>query len=121
VTDKSAVTRMVRAAKAEMSCASPRNDDHPRLHIHIAPPRAKVFLLRGRYRDAAYVKRHVAHVLTRSAEQGEANVVRNLKCIRENLEEMGIDKDAIDAEVRSIEAAVRAEIWRQVLTPDGDR
>lgn len=117
--ERSALTRLVHDAKRELLPA-PRSEA-PRLHIKIDLPRSNVVLLPGHYRGADYIRRHVAHVLTRGAEQGEAHIVRNLNCIRENLEEMGIDSDAIDQEVRSIEAAVRAEIWRQVLTPDGDR
>jgi hypothetical protein len=120
MTEKSAVSRAVRDARREMA-PGPCEDDRARLHVHIAPPTAKVFLLPGRFRDAAYVKRHVAYVLTRGAEQGETHIAQNLNCIRQNLEEMGIDSDVIDQEVRSIAAAVRAELWRQVLTPDGDR
>jgi hypothetical protein len=117
--EKATVTRLVQQARHKLQPAIAPRD--PRLHIHIAPPRAKVLLIRGRYRDAAYVKRHVAYVLTRGAEQGETHIAQNLNCIRQNLEKMGIDSDVIDQEVRSIAAAVRAELWRQVLTPDGDR
>ena len=78
-------------------------------------------LLPGRYRDAAYVRRHVEHVLSRPADQGEAHVRRNLRCIGQNLEAIGVSQPEIVAEVRRIEGAVRAEIWRQVLSPDGSR
>jgi hypothetical protein len=118
MTEKS-LARLVHEAKRELAPAPRRAA--PRLPIKIDLPGAKVFLLRGRYRDAAYVKRHVAYVLTRGAEQGETHIAQNLNCIRQNLQEMGIDSDVIDQEVRSIAAAVRAELWRQVLTPDGDR
>jgi hypothetical protein len=119
MTETSAVAQLVREARHKLQAASAPRD--PRLHIHIAPPMAKVLLLQGRFRDAAYVRRHVEYVLSRDAEQGEQHVRRNLGAIRRTLEEMGVDKKAIDAEVRAIEAAVRAEIWRQVLTPDGQQ
>lgn len=113
-----AVSRAVRDVRREVAPGR-RDTDHPQLHIHIAEQAAKVRLLPGRFRDAAYVKRHVEFVLTRPAEQGEQHVRRNLNAIRRVLDEMGVDRDDADREVRSIEAKVRAELWRQVLTPDG--
>ncbi|WP_029084333.1 DUF6074 family protein [Bradyrhizobium sp. th.b2] len=119
MTEKSAVRRFVSDVRRDVAPdVQPESD--PQLHIHIAAPTAKVFLLPGHFRDAAYVRRHVEFVLTRSAEQGEQHVRRNLGAIRMTLEEMGIDDGAIQAELRTIEAAVRAEIWKQVLLPDGD-
>ncbi|MCK1456674.1 hypothetical protein IVB36_38795 [Bradyrhizobium sp. 35] len=116
--DKSAA-RVVREARRELAPAAPEGD--PRLHVQITIPKAKVMLLPGRFRGADYIKRHVEFVLTRSAEQGEQHVQRNLRALRRTLAEMGVDREAIDAEVRRVEAAVRAELWRQVLTPDGQQ
>ena len=81
----------------------------------------KVVLLPGRFRGSAYIKLHVQFVLTRDADEGERHVQRNLVAIRQNLEKMGVGDEAIDAELRIIECAVRREIWRQVLLPDGDQ
>jgi Family of unknown function (DUF6074) len=120
MTEKTAVSRAVRDARRDVA-PSRRDDDSPRLHVRIAEPKAKVMLLPGRFRGTGHVKRHVEFVLTRSAEQGEQHVQRNLRAIRRTLEEMGVDQEAIDAELRTIEAAVRAELWQQVLLPDGDR
>jgi hypothetical protein len=116
VTARSVVSRAVRSARRAVTPDAGLEGD-PRLHVHLAEPKAKVMLLPGRFRDAAYVRRHVEFVLTRSAEQGEQHVQRNLRAIRRTLDEIGVDQEVIDAEVRRIEAAVRAEIWRQVLTP----
>jgi hypothetical protein len=105
------------AAGRQTAC--PRSEP-PRLPVRVDMPGARVMLLPGHFRHAEYVRQHVEHVLSRSAEQGEAHVRRNLRCIRENLEAMGVSRPEIDAEIRRIEGAVRAEIWRQVLLPDGD-
>lgn len=101
------VVRDVRRAIAPATRSSP---EQPR-------PKAKVLLLPGRFRDAAYVRRHVAFVVGLDAERGEQHVQRNLDAIRRRLDEMGVGKLDAHREVRSIEGAVRAEIWRQVLTP----
>src|SRR5882672_10076989 len=94
------LARLVHEAKRELApaprCAASR------LHLKIDLPGAKVLLKRP-YRDAKYIRMHVAYVLTRGAQQGETHVMQNLKLIRENLEGMGIDRNVIDREVRSIE------------------
>ena len=87
------------------------------LPVQLSPQRA-IVLLKPPYRDAAYVRRHVEYVVAMGAERGERHVRANLECIRENLEALGIAQRDIDLEVRRIEGAVRAEIWRQVLIPD---
>ena len=118
MTERSAIDQLVRRSRRSVAPSSPTSThDGPKLHVHIADPKAKVMLLPGRYRGADYIRAHVAHVLSRPPEQGEAHVFRNLACIRENLEALGIARADVDAEVRRIESAVRAEIWRQVLTP----
>ena len=69
--------------------------------------KAKVLLLPGRFRDAAYVRRHVAFVVGLDAERGEAHVQRNLDAIRRRLNDSASTGADADREVRSIEAAVR--------------
>jgi hypothetical protein len=120
VTARSIVSGVVRGARRAVA-PDVRQDGDPRLHVRIAEPKARVILLPGRFRDAVYVRRHVEFVLSRSAEQGEQHVKRNLSALRKNLDDMGVDQNAIDAEVRRVEAAVRAEIWKQVLLPGGDQ
>lgn len=116
--DRTAVSRVVRIARQE---AAPirRDGDGPQLHVHVAEPTAQVMLLPGRFRDDSYVRRHCAYVVAMDAERGEQHVRRNLNAIRRTLDEMGVDPAVVDREVRSIEARVRAELWRQILTPDG--
>ncbi|MGY4355540.1 hypothetical protein ACVWZR_004586 [Bradyrhizobium sp. i1.3.1] len=113
-----AVSRAVRNARREVRPdASSNSEDAPRLRIRIAEPKAKVMLLPGRFRGAEYVKRHVAFVVGLDAERGEQHVQRNLDAIRRRLAEIGVDRDDADREVRTIEAAVRREIWQRILLP----
>jgi hypothetical protein len=122
MTEKSAISRVVRDVRRDFAPAdATRQADHPRLHVRIASAGARVMLLPGHFRGATYIQNHVEYVLSRDAEQGEQHVQRNLGAIRRTLDEMGVDKEAIDAEVRRIEAAVRGELWRQVLLPGGER
>lgn len=118
--DRTAVSRVVRIARQE---AAPirRDDGGPRQHVRLAEPTAQVMLLPGRFRDDAYVARHVEFVLSLDSERGEQHVARNLNAIRRRLDEIGVDPAVADREIRGIEARVRAELWKQVLTPSGER
>jgi hypothetical protein len=89
------------------------------LKVKIAEPGAKVFLLPGKFRGADYIKMHVEGVVEMGAEQGERHIWRNLRAIEDKLRAMGVDQASIAAELRRIEGQVRAELWRQILLPDG--
>ncbi|MFZ5712961.1 MAG: DUF6074 family protein [Bradyrhizobium sp.] len=91
----------------------------PRLHVEIAPRRAKILLLPGHFRGADDVKRHVNFVLTLDAERGEQHVQRNLRALRRTLDEMGVEAVTAEREIRRFEGAVRAELWHRVLGQDG--
>jgi len=114
MTDRATLARLAHDARPNPA-APVRRLHEQQLPVRVDMPGAKVMLLPGKYRDAAYVQRHVEHVLSRPADQGEAHVLRNLRCIRQDLEAMGIGPAEIAKEVCRIEGAVRAEIWRQVL------
>jgi hypothetical protein len=119
MTEKRAVARLVREAKRALAPAGVLTYDSDRLSVNVGRPAAKVLLKRP-FRNAAYIRRHVASVLKQDAERGEQHILRNLLCIRRNPEDMAVDQDVIDQEIRSIEAAVRAELWRQILLPNGE-
>jgi Family of unknown function (DUF6074) len=111
--------RLTRIAADHRPAAAPRSADAP-FHIEIARPSAKILILPGRFRGAAYVKTHVQYVVRMEAEKGERHIRRNLGAIEAKLREMGVGDAAITAELREIESAVRAELWRQILTPEDD-
>lgn len=114
--NETAILKAVRDVRREVAPVR-RADDRHQLHVPIAEPKAKVMVLPGRFRDDAYVRRHVEFVIRLDAERGEAHVRRNLDAIRRRLDELGVDREDADREVRIIEGRVRAEIWRQVLLP----
>ncbi|MDP2359012.1 MAG: DUF6074 family protein [Beijerinckiaceae bacterium] len=88
------------------------------MRVEIAPSQAKVLLIAGQFRSAEYIRTHVKYVLGLTAENGEQHVIRNLRAIERVLRQMGVEEAAITAELRIIEGAVRAELWRQVLLPE---
>jgi Family of unknown function (DUF6074) len=98
----------------------PKAASLPARHVEIVLPRAKVRILPGRFRGAKYIRTHVSYVVGMGAEKGEQHIARNLGAIEHTLKDMGVDEQEIVDELRRIESAVRAELWRQVLTPDGE-
>jgi len=116
MTEKSAVLRVIRDVRHDLAPDTFGPEKH-RPHVRNAEPKSRVLLLRGRFRGAEYIKRHVSYVVAMDADRGEQHVQRNLDAIRRRLDEMGIDRDDANREIRSIESAVRAEIWRQTLLP----
>lgn len=107
------------AASHRPAAASPATS--PRLHVEIAPRKAKILLLPGLFRGVGHVRRHVDFVLTLDAERGEQHVQRNLRALRRTLDELGVDPTTAEHEVRRFEGAVRAELWRRVLLQGGDQ
>jgi Family of unknown function (DUF6074) len=101
------------------AATAPKQPQEPILHVEIAPRTARVLLMRGRFRGAEYIQRHVGYVVAMGGKKGEEHIGRNLYAIERKLRQIGIDEATIAAELQSIEGAVRAELWRQILTPDG--
>lgn len=112
MTKKSAVIGVVRDVRRAIAPAA-----SSKMRRSFIGSKAKVLLLRGKFRDARYVERHVSFVLGLDAERGEAHVQRNLDAIRRRLDELGVDREDAHREIRHIEAAVRREIWQRVLLP----
>jgi hypothetical protein len=52
-----------------------------------------------------------------NADAGERHLVRQLRIQRENLQRRDIAGAIIDREVATLDAAIRAALWRAVLTP----
>lgn len=112
--------QIARIGRRAIGRATPEREP-ARLPVKVDLPGAKVFLLQGRYRHADYIARHVAYVLSRPADVGEAHVLRNLLAIRRSLLEIGVSEKQADAELQIIHSRVRAEMWRQVLLPEADQ
>lgn len=111
---------MTKAAAIVDQMIKPTRKADALLHVEIARPIAKVMVLPGRFRDEAYIRTHVSYVVRMEAEKGERHIARNLSAIERKLREMGVDEAEVAAELRMIGGAVRAELWRQILTPDDD-
>ena len=81
-----------------------------------APARASAEMIPfplGRRRD--FVARLAAQVAARSADAGELHLLQQLDRQRDVLARKGVPKKAIEQELRSLSAAVRAELWRLLI------
>jgi hypothetical protein len=71
------------------------------------------------YRRADFVARQARTILGMNAASGERYLQRQLLVQREALARKGVHSESIEGEVRRLEAAIRAALWRSVLTPAG--
>lgn len=53
------------------------------------------------------------------AATADKHLAHQLKIQADTMHRRGFTSAAIDAEVRTLESAIRAELWRHVLTPEG--
>ncbi len=72
-----------------------------------------------RVRDRRFVARHAARIAASKPETGEKLLAHCLAVQAETMGRRGIPPDVIAREVRSLENAIRAELWNVVLTPGG--
>ncbi len=63
----------------------------------------------------AFVERLAAQIASRTTDAGEAHLLQQLARQREILSRKGVPEKAIERELRSLAAAVRAELWRLLL------
>lgn len=70
-------------------------------------------------RRRAFVRKHAQIALSYDAETGERHIQRQIRDQTAILTRKGIAEDRVNAEARSLEAALRAELWRTVMTPGG--
>lgn len=77
-----------------------------------------VFPLRNRI---GFVERQARQIAGMSADAGERHLTHQLRVQREALERRGIDPELICAEITSLEAAIKAALWKAVLAPGGQR
>jgi hypothetical protein len=73
------------------------------------------FPLARRY---SLVKKLASQMLARSSAAADGHLAFELQRHRRTLRNRKLSDDVIEREVRMLEAAVRAELWRTVVTPE---
>ena len=66
-----------------------------------------------------FVERHARIISNMSAEVGEGHLQRQLDIQHQTLARKGVSDVAIRAELRSLQNAIRAALWRVVFAPRG--
>ncbi len=72
-----------------------------------------------RVKNRAFITRHAIRMTEMAPDKGEAHLRRLLEQQTEVMRKRGIAEPVIADEARAVEAAIRAELWRVVLTPGG--
>jgi hypothetical protein len=72
-----------------------------------------------RHRNRRFVRRHAARMAELSPVTAEKHLRHQLSIQVETMLKRGIDPDAVERERRSLETAIRAELWHLVLMPGG--
>jgi hypothetical protein len=70
-------------------------------------------------RRVDFVWRHAARMSELRAKAAENHLASQLKIQRDTMTRKGVDPERIDQELATLEAAIRAELWRLVLSPGG--
>ncbi|WP_454000022.1 DUF6074 family protein [Afipia felis] len=77
-----------------------------------------VFPLRNRI---GFVERQARQIAGMNAVAGERHLAHQLRVQRETLERKGVDEALIQSELKQLEGAIRAALWRTVFAPRGLR
>ena len=72
-----------------------------------------------RTRHVGFVAKHAANIAGMPADRGDKYLAHQLNRQRETMARRGIPPETIQAEIRSLELAIRAKLWAIVLTPGG--
>ena len=66
-----------------------------------------------------FIDRQAAVALGMKPESGERHILRTVEQQREILLRKGVQPDSVHRECMSLEGAIRAALWRAVMTPGG--
>jgi hypothetical protein len=70
-------------------------------------------------RPRAFVFKQAEHAALMNPDAGERYVLRQLKVQGDAMRRKGIAEDLIQRELRCLETAIRAALWKAVNTPGG--
>ena len=70
-------------------------------------------------RRRAFISRHAARIADAAPKTGEKLLAHQIRQQAAALARKGVAADIVERECRALEAAIRAELWRVVLQPEG--
>lgn len=71
-----------------------------------------------RARDRTFVRRHASYIATLKPDRAERYLAKQMQIQADTLARRGIPAEVATEHVRALELAIRADLWRVVLTPD---
>jgi pyruvate kinase len=72
-----------------------------------------------RWKDRAFVLRHARRMTELRPAKAEGHLQQQLDIQRQTMLRRGVNPVLVEQHVRSLECAIRAELWRLVLVPGG--
>jgi len=99
-----------------MSAASPRDSRYEQPLKALKKPSLIPF---PAMRQRAFIVKHALRIAQLSPAQSEAYLRRILHFQRQAMRRRGNSETIIARELKRLEGAFRAELWRQILTPGG--
>jgi hypothetical protein len=90
--------------------------EHPDAGIVIGAEQSGTVIPFPLARRRAFIDRHARQIAAMRPEVGERYLDRQLQIQFENLQRRGIDLDTINREIVAMDAAIRAALWRAVVT-----
>ena len=72
-----------------------------------------------RSRHRSFVQKHAANIARMGSAAGERYLAQQLEFQREVMRKRGIEPKLAEPQLKALEAAIRAALWRVVLTPGG--
>jgi hypothetical protein len=66
----------------------------------------------------AFIHKQAARIATLSQAQGDAHLRQQLRIQADAMRRKGVTEEIITREIRSAESAIKAELWRCILTPE---
>lgn len=70
-------------------------------------------------RRSVFVRKHACRMATLSATAAESHLRRMLDVQRDVMGRRGVPSEEVARQLRSLELAIRAELWRCVFSPGG--
>ena len=67
----------------------------------------------------AFIRKQALWFLDQVAHAAEANLQHQVRLQRNTMLRRGVDPASVDRECAELMSAIRGEVWRLVLTPDG--
>jgi hypothetical protein len=71
------------------------------------------------FKRRPFVERHARLIAGMGANAGERHLTRQMQIQVDVLERRGVERQLIEKEIQALSSAIRAALWKAMLTPGG--